>query len=138
MSYERNIEATDGWFIGEDKVLEFEVLQNDGLAITSTSKLPLDVAGWTLTWALKKKDSSPDPALVAKSTTSGITITGTFNASRVLNTQRVVVTIADTDTDALKPLTYRYSLKRMTAGYETILAFGNAVLQQATAPAELA
>jgi len=137
MAIEFNITGADSWFIGEDKILEFEILQDDGLILTNPLKAPQDVAGWTLAWALKKSDAATDPALLLKTTSSGITITGVYNAVRATNTQRVSITIADTDTDALKPLTYRHSLKRMTAGAEAVLAFGSVVLLKATAPAEL-
>ena len=52
----------------------------------------------------------------------------------------MLVAIADTDTwpdvgTPLKPKTYRHSLKRTDAGSETILAFGDFVLREATARA---
>ena len=137
MAYEQNFDASKHWFIGENKVLEFEVLQDDGKVITDTTKAVEDVTTWTMVFSMKKSDIAADPALVEKRTgaSAGITITGVYNASRGLNTQRVVVTILDSDTDALKALTYRYSLKRIAAGADAILAYGNIVLLKATAPA---
>jgi hypothetical protein len=125
MAKESHILSTDGWFIGEDKLLEYEVLQED-------EATPQDVTGWAMSWALKRNDNASDPPIISKTTVSGITITGIFNAVRATNTQRVIITIIDTDTDALRAATYRYALKRTTEGFESILAYGNATLLKAT------
>lgn len=130
-----DITERDGWCIGDDLVLEFEVLQDDGAAVSASTPVE-DVSGWSIAWALKKTDAAADPALIAKDTTSGITITGTYNASRAVNAQRVKVTIASATDYVLvtKALTYRHALKRMTTGAERVLTRGDAVLLKATTP----
>lgn len=124
MATEANVTASDRFFVGEDKVLNFTVYQSDGVT-------PQDVATWALQWVLRKTEKSTS-ALIDKTTGAGVTITGVYNVSPALNTQKVVVAIADTDTDALNPnVTYRHALKRTDAGSETVLAFGDFILLQA-------
>ena len=136
MAYENNIIAEQHWFIGEDKLLEFEILGDDGKLVTDPTKAVEDAATWSMVYSLRKKDDSGDPALVEKRTsTGGIAVIGIYNVSRAVNTQRVRVTIIDTDTDVLKAATLRHSLKRLTDGSETILTFGSVALLKATAPA---
>lgn len=117
-----NIGGDGSLFIGEDKVLRLEVID--------LANAPVDMVGWTLLFDVRKKDSSLPPALLSKTPV----VTGTFNASRALNTQRAVVTLTDTDMNVFKAATYRYSLKRMDEGNETVLAWGNFSPQKATAP----
>lgn len=127
MATESPISRAAGWFAGEDKVLKFPVYQADGVT-------PEDVTGWAFAWVLRKRDDDPDPPVLEKTTVGGgITITGTYNADPAVNTQRVEVAIADTDTENLDAGRYRHSLKRTDEGSETILAFGDAYLQRATA-----
>lgn len=126
MAIEANISRSHHWFCGEDKVFSYTVYQADGTT-------PEDVTGWTFDWALRRRNDDADPAVLEKTSVSGISITGTYNADPAQNTQRVEVTIADTDTEDLPAGPYRHSLKRTDDGSETILSFGNAVLQRATA-----
>lgn len=125
MALDTTIGDADGWYVGEDKLLSFTIY-------TSTAKTAAkDITGWALSWKLRRKKPDADPALLTKATGgSGITITGTFNADPALNTQRAVVTIADTDTDGLGAGSYWHELKRTDAGSETVLAQGIAVLKQ--------
>lgn len=126
MALKATIGDADGWYVGEDKQLSYTVYTTNAKTVIQ------DVTGWALSWKLRKKRADADPAILSKATGgSGITITGTFNSDPAVNTQRVVVTIADTDTDALTPLGYWHELKRTTDGQETILAEGLAVLKQA-------
>lgn len=121
MAMKQDITAADLWFAGEDKQLEFEILQSDGVT-------PQDVTGWALEWTVRKYPWNADPPSVQKTTAAtpgGIAITGTYNSVRGSNTQRVVVTVADTDTETLSPLTYAHALKRVDAGSETVLAYGD-------------
>jgi hypothetical protein len=142
-----------GICVGEDKRLEFELydlgpvslddyptgyLTPDELdALIATGEVtPVNVTGWTFTFILRKGDKSVDPALLTKAAT----IEGTYNADPAVNTQIVVVALADTDTAAadgtsvtLAPKVYRYSLKRTDSGAETIYARGDFDLQEATA-----
>ena len=128
MSYESNITAADHLFAGEDKTLSYEVF-----AAGSTTVME-NVAGFTLQWEMRKAGSSKDPlrdqgpSVVSKTTASGITITGVYNSARAVNTQRVLVAIADTDTEALTGGRYVCALKRMDPGLEAVLGHGTVEL----------
>lgn len=122
MAIETNIGGNGTLFIGEDKTLRLEVLTADGSTI--------DISGWSMIFDVRKKDTSPNPALLAKTPN----VTGVFNADRLANTQRAEVVLSDDDTNLFRPQSYRYSLKRLDPGNETILAWGNFTLQKATAP----
>lgn len=127
MATEVTISRADHWFAGTNTTIVFPpIYDSDGVT-------PKDVTGYAFAWVLRKRDADPDPAILEKTSAAGIAITGTYSADPDANTQRVEVTIADTDTEDLDAGTYRHSLKRTDEGSETILAFGNAVLQRATA-----
>lgn len=118
MAIQSNITASDEWYTGEDKQLVFTIYQSDG----TTAQ---DVTGWALSWRLKKRATDADSAsILTKTTVSGIALT--TPASGI-----VTVTVDDTDTDSLAPQTYYHELKRTTAGNETVLAYGTALLKQA-------
>ena len=127
MSYESNIDASALFFAGEDKTLSYEVLGEGAME---------DVAGWALAWELRPIVVGREPyraqgASVINKTTAagdGITITGTYNANRSANTQRVVVAIGDTDTEELAGGRYVCSLKRTDAGLEAVLSHGTVEL----------
>lgn len=135
MARETNFNKDSNIFIGEDKQIQFAVYDDDN------DEVPLDVSTFTMAWVLRKADVSADPAVLEKTSGAGISVTGTFDADPTTNTQRVVVALDDTDTAdddgtvLIRPAKYRYSLKRTDAGNETILAFGNFVLREATARA---
>lgn len=122
MAVETTIGGEGTLFIGEDKTLRFEVIDK--------SNLPVDLSGFTLVFDVRKKDNSPSPAILSKTPT----ITGVFSPSRSTNTQRVEIALSDDDMNLFKPQGYRHSLKRMDAGNETVLAWGDFVPQKATAP----
>ena len=95
MSYESNITATDHLFAGEDKTLSYEIFATGS---TPDDPLPLmeNVAGFALQWTMARGSDT-----LTKTTAAGsISITGVYNVARALNTQRVVVTILDTDTES--------------------------------------
>jgi len=125
MALRQDIDKGDGFFIDEDKILSFEILDAAG-------DTPVDVSAWALSWTVRRHVTD-DAAAVAKASGSGITITGTYNAVRASNTQRVIVAVADSDTVALSSATYKHALKRTDDGSETILSFGDLVLQRAAA-----
>lgn len=140
MALEFNIALSDYFFLGEDKLLSFTIYQaGTTLAqIAAGTAVPEDVTNYGLRWDLRVNVGDA-AAVISKSTADAtITITGAYNASQSLNTQRVVVTLLDTDTDDLRTLyphtdTYRHALKRVDSGSETILSFGTVALQQAAA-----
>lgn len=132
MATERNITAADDVFFDTDMVLRF--------AITAGSPaVPVDVSTWSFAWVLRRKVNSVDPAIIEKTTGAGIAVSGTFDADPEVNTQRVDVTLEDTDTydpDADPPVlvkagTYAHALKRVDDGAETVLTYGSFVLKQA-------
>lgn len=140
MAIEFNITGetdADRFFLGEDKVIQFEIFASDGVT-------PLDVSVLPLEWNMRRTDSAADPAILTKGVGSGLTITGAFSATPGVNAQRVRVAFASNDTDPLvtsllpTPYTlkanvaYRHSLKRKDAGNEGIFTFGSITFLQAT------
>jgi hypothetical protein len=109
------------WFIGTDHQFEFgPMLDGDGI--------PINIATWTMSWMLKRGLDDVDALALLTKTPS---ITGTYSATVSANTQRAVVTIADTDTDGFVARAYyHHELKRMDAGSESVLAYGTAVLKR--------
>lgn len=114
-------------FVGEDKVFELELLDKKP---DDTSAAPVNMAGWTVLFDVRVKDSSSDPSLLSMNAT----VTGTFNAIRSMNAQRAVITLTDTQMNLFKARTYRYSFKRMDDGSETVLSRGDFAPEKATAP----
>ena len=87
-----------------------------GLLKGSVLKQCQDITNYTIEWILK---TSP--------TATTVTLTKTVSLASV--TEGVcTVSILDTDTDALDPATYWYRLKRTDASFETVFAYGYAVL----------
>ena len=111
-------------FVGEDKILRFELFdQADSLvAVTMT--------GMTMVFDVRLKDDSADPAILSLTPT----LTGVFNSVRASNTQRAVVTLTDDNLNLFKERVYRWSWKRTDPGNETVFAWGPFTPQKATAP----
>jgi hypothetical protein len=103
-------------FVGEDKTVEFEILDTRGL--------PVDITGWSLRLVVK---SQANTILIDKNAT----ITGTYNVDRVLNTQLAVVTLTDDDL-SIDDGTHQYSLKRTDAGSETVLVYTECIVERTT------
>lgn len=111
-------ETAAEYFIGTDHQFVYEIL-NEG------ETAAINIASWTLSWMVKRRKSDADvDAVLTKTTTSGIAIDGTFNATPGTNTQVATVTVDDTDTLTLPPGSYYAELKRTDAGFETVLAYG--------------
>lgn len=115
MSTKSPVKNSDNFFIGEDRVLEFTIVDASDVAV--------NISGWSLEWVLRR-DPSSSAATLTKTTVSGITITN--GAGGVCQ-----VAIADTDTIDMEPGGYHHTLRRADAGFETVLAFGPFDLQQA-------
>jgi len=128
MAVETTIGGEGRLFVGEDKVLRFELAATnaDGSVSTTTA---VDMTGWSMTFDVRKKDASSAAILTVTPV-----LTGTFNASRSLNTQRALVTLTDTQLNLFRAKNYRWSWKRMDDGSETVLAWGTFAPQKATAP----
>ncbi len=144
MAYRRDYPKVNDIIIGDDLAFHYEIFQDDLVATFDSttgqdvyvSGTPEDVAAWTFRWELRVKDTATGAPVLSKTTASGVTIAGVYDAIHANNTQRVVVTIADTETysDAqvvlIPPKTYVYSLKRDDAGSEKTLVYGKFVLQE--------
>ena len=105
-------------FQGEDRRYVFTQLD-------STELVALDITTWALSFMVKRYKSDADgSALIAKTTASGIVISGTFDSVPATNTQIATVTMEDTDTTVLADGLFSWELKRTDAGFETVVAFG--------------
>ena len=129
-----------GWPIGDDRVYELEVLQKDGKAISDPTKAPQDITGWMLAWVVAADEDATTYLIEKRTEALGITIIGTYNPVRALNTQRVNIGIYDSDTDEGSningiPGTYVQALKRMDPTLEATLLRGKVVLTKSAAPA---
>lgn len=110
-------------FVGEDKTLSLE------LTSKADSTVAVNMSGWTMVFDVRKSDTSQTSILSLTPS-----VTGSFNALRSSNTQRAMVTISDESTNLFKGATYRYAWKRLDEDSETVLMWGDFVLEKATAP----
>lgn len=103
-------------FVGEDKTLKFNLVDQNGN--------PIDATGWTTRFVVRTSVTAENALIdVAGS------IDGSYSAQN--NQQRVVVNLSD-EQMAIARGKHQYSLKRTDAGAETILAYGDFVVEQAT------
>ncbi len=109
MSTERDITATDGYFVGEDKALVFTVKDAVGAAA--------NITGWTIRFELSDLNDQFGHEILTK------TATLTSPGSGICT-----VIVASDDTIELEPGTYYYTLRRTDAGARTELAYGSLVL----------
>lgn len=134
MAYEYTIGGEGTLFVGEDKTLRFHPLTPG--ATPDDPAVPVDVTGWTLRFDVRPTNASTT-LLIEKTNDGnpgGITLLGTFNVVKALNTQRVIVSLTDDDMNLLKAKTYRWSIKRMDASVETVLGYGDFAPEKATVP----
>jgi hypothetical protein len=126
MAIDQSIAEEDDWFTGEDKTFPATIYQSDYAVNPLTGVVtgtPQDISGWTLSWLLKRKATDADAdALLTKTTGSGIVLTTPASGL-------CTITVADTETNSFAPGTYHHELKRMDAGFETVLIRGRAVLR---------
>jgi len=108
-------------FVGEDKTFRLELIDS--------SEIPVNMAGWSILFDVRKTDKSLI-AILSKTAT----VTGVYNIVRATNTQRAIVTLTDTELNTVKARLYRHSWKRMDDGSETVLSRGNFAPEKATAP----
>jgi len=122
MATDEQIGGDGALFVGEDKTFRlFPLLDEDDV--------PVDMAGWGVLFDVRLLDTST-VAIFSKTAT----ITGVYNVDPLVNAQKAVVVLTDTEMNTVKGRTYRYSFKRMDDGSETVLARGNFVPEKATAP----
>lgn len=126
-------ESTERVFLGTDWTKAWKVADYDADSTGATAK---DIAGWAITFEIRKTPSTSGTALLSKTVGSGLTISGTFNSVLATSTQKVTLAVADTD---IVPATFGangglfyYSLKRTDDTFETILAYGKIVIERAT------
>lgn len=140
MATNQTIGGNGSLFVGEDKIFYFEVLDVSGLPadqldangvpLSATAGVPIDMATWVLLFDVRKQDNSPDPSILPIVPS----IVGVWNASRAVNTQRAKVIVTDTQMNLFQAKNYRHSLKRMDDGSETVLTRGDFAPEKATAP----
>jgi hypothetical protein len=118
-------------FVGEDKVLYLEVLDND----PAKNGVPVDIAAWSIVFDIREKDNATVILLKKDAVVEGV-----FASVRVNNTQRAVVTLTSDEMDQFKgsnlssgAKTYRHSWKRTDTAKETVLCRGDFAPEKATA-----
>lgn len=142
MAYVQDIGFTDddAFYVGDDKVLSFRIWEGTAAQIEAGTATPKDVTGQSFAWALKRNAETEEELIQKATGGSGITITGTFNIDRELNTQRVEVQINRADTyDDDEPAVlvrrgrYVHALRRTDAGFSGIATEGKFKIRQAAA-----
>ena len=103
-------------FMGTDKRIEFNLKDASGA--------PVDATGFTLLFVVKRTVNTAT-VILSKS----VSVVGLFTPTS--NVQRLVLQLDDTEL-IFNAGTYQYSLKRLDAGAEEILAEGNFIVQKAT------
>lgn len=121
MAIEGEIGGEGKLFVGEDKILR--------LTVQDVDSVPVDIGGWAIKLIVRKHDKDLDPAIFDKNAS----IVGFYNVDPLVNTQKAEVQLTDTEMNTVKAKTHRYSWKRMDDGSETILRFGDFIVQLATA-----
>jgi len=121
MALEANFGGDGSIFVGEDKTIRLEVLD--------INSIPIDITTWVIRWVLRKNDNTADPPIFDKLASA----VGVYNMVRAVNTQRAQVQLTDDELNTISAKTYRHSWKREDEGSETILSYGNAIIQLATA-----
>lgn len=120
MAKRQPISQRDEWFIGEDKVLEFDIV-ND-------AEVPLNVSAQTIRFVLRRHVNDLNPTLVV----DGADVTfGDSDPDDGITGDRVLVRVQDSDTADLLAGTYQYALRRADDGSEQLYAYGPATLQKA-------
>lgn len=103
------------WFINSKKIFVWTI-QGEG-----------DISGWNMEFVFKKS-ATEDAYLLRKDTAGG----GLVVLSGPART--VQLTLQPTDTSGIEPVNGSYGLRRVDSGNELLLAYGDAMLQQAAAP----
>ena len=116
MAKYQDIGGSGRLFVGQDLDFVFEVLDRDGD--------PVDVSGWSFSMVI-----SPSTTAAATLTLPG-SVSGTYNATRASNTQRVTFSLSDTDSAKLTNKAYHYSVWRTDAGAERPVSYGKFILER--------
>lgn len=110
MAVESSIQADDGFFVGEDKDLRFEV-EGDVAGLS----------GWQVEFALYPRRTNDPAPLVVKTQSNGISRGGTT----------LTVHLVGDDTAVLAGGLYQYVLRRTDPGFRQVLAYGGVNLRDA-------
>jgi hypothetical protein len=137
VSLRQDITTRRPWFTSEDKQLVIEVLDDDGREEVDMATPAKNVTGFALAWTLRRNQSAVTNLLNKTTGGGGITITGVFNVSRALNTQRVLVAVTEAEVSAITPAPsatvkgkYWHQLRRTDSGAKGVLLFGDCELLQ--------
>ena len=118
MSVEQNIKASNNVFVGEDKSLQFGVV--------NSVDSPQTMTGWALEFVVRST-AGATTALLTKTIAGGAIVLSNGDGTD----DRATVTITDDDTLALGAGEFVYALRRTDAGSEQVLAYGTFVIRQA-------
>jgi len=115
MAIQVHITDADNFFVGEDKILEYQVKDTTGNII--------DITGWSIEWVLRE-DPDTSTVLVTKDNggNGGLSITNAVNGI-------FQVTMDAADTSALPEGRYAYGASRTDTGLRGLLVYGDASLQ---------
>jgi hypothetical protein len=118
----------DRIFIGTDFTRDFHVLDLDADPTGQTAK---NVDGHTYVFDVRKEDKSSEVKLSKE-----LAVVGTYDPNPEANTQRLRWTCADDDLTTeifgRDGGTFRYSVKRTNPGNETVVQFGDIVIERVT------
>lgn len=103
--------------LGTDHKWDFPVLN-------AAETEAVNVSGWAFSFRIKRSVEDADANALYLVTSPAITIEGVYNPDPALNTQQVVVPIADTDSDTWDRGAARWELKRIDPGFESIIRRG--------------
>lgn len=86
----------------------------------------INVATWAMSFMVKRHKSDADAAALITKTGAAVVVSGVYDASPAVNTQRATVTVEDSDCESttIPENLYYYELERTDAGFETPLAEG--------------
>lgn len=119
------IQTALSYDIGTDQDYDFTIYTD------ATEATVRDFSAYGMSFMVKRKETDADAAAyVTKTTSSGISISGSFNSDPAVNTLKATVSIFDTDTDARVAGSYRWELKRTDAGSESRIGYGVIVFNQ--------
>lgn len=120
MALERALGGDGKLFVGEDKIVEIG-------PVVDLAGVPIDMTGWAVMLIVRLSDDAPTIAL-----SKAGNVLGTYSATAALNTQYLKFLLTAAETRRLVATTYRYSVKRMDTGAETIVSFGPFIVQKTT------
>jgi hypothetical protein len=151
MARQQTIGGDGAFILGEDKTLTLVVfegpLSEDQLEAIDRGDFSTvtvkDLTGRNIQLFIREKDSSTGVSVITRSPLADgvqMVVAGVFNASYLVNTQKATVTLTDDETNLLtrvwtpeKPNKYRISMKAMDADIETVLMYGDLIVEQTTA-----